>query len=359
MKRILFILSLLPGVLYSQTESEEVSHRFYLIGDAGNDTTSGQTLLNLKARLKDDPLSTVIFLGDNVYHQGLEIGNPKSLTYLKSEKKLLSQLSVVQNFGGNVYFVPGNHDWKAGKWQGLKAITKMSKYIEENLDLTSIRNKNEQNFVPTAGFPGPFTTTIADGVRIIVIDSQWGLQKQLFHPVGRNKSSRKTLEELYGEIDSLLNLASMNKELVIFAAHHPIYTIGEHNSRKEPLRFLVNYTPLQLFGLLGLNRWLIQDVHQPRYRRYRENILRLFDKYNNIIYVAGHEHNLQYFNRGMNRYIVSGSGSKISAIRKKVEACTYYNDKQRGYFIVTVYKNGKIEIGTETEDGAYFKVEKY
>ena len=359
MKRILFILTLLPCVLYSQTETEEVVHRFYLIGDAGNDTISGQTLLNLKARLKSDSLATVIFLGDNVYHQGLEICNPKSLKYLNSEKKLLSQLNVVQNFSGNVYFIPGNHDWKAGKWQGLKAIENVSKYIEENLDLTSIRNKRGQNFVPSAGFPGPFTSTIADGVRIIAIDSQWGLQKQFFHPVGRTQSSRKTLKRLYQEIDSLLNLASHNKELVIFAAHHPIYTIGEHNLRKEPLRFLINYTPFQLFGLLGLNRWLIQDVHQPRYRKYRENILRICDKYSNIIYVAGHEHNLQYFNRGMNRYIVSGSGSKISCIRKREGDCTYYNDKQRGYFIITIFKNGRIEIGTETEDGVYYNVEKY
>ena len=134
-----------------------------------------------------------------------------------------------------------------------------------------------------------------------------------------------------------MNLAKQNNEQVIITAHHPLFTNGQHSKSKQPMRFLINYTPLQLFGSLGLNRLLSQDMAQPRYKKMRKMMLRAFDQYGNIIYASGHEHNLQCFKEGPNKYIVSGAGSKLSTLRKNKKFDSVFQDDTKSGFIKIEY----------------------
>ncbi len=69
-------------------------------------------------------------------------------------------------------------------------------------------------------------------------------------------------------------------------------------------------------------------------------MLQSFNKYDNIIYVAGHDHNLQCFKQGGNRYIVSGSGSKLSHLQKKKKFDAVFQDDTKTGFIKIQF-NGK------------------
>ncbi|MGE0638265.1 MAG: hypothetical protein AB7P01_17605, partial [Bacteroidia bacterium] len=72
-----FSLSLLLTFsLFAQTPDFSV----YLIGDAGNDTVTNQTMTLLQQDALTKSNSAILFLGDNIYPQGLE-------TLSKSEKK--------------------------------------------------------------------------------------------------------------------------------------------------------------------------------------------------------------------------------------------------------------------------------
>ncbi|HEY4799247.1 MAG TPA: hypothetical protein VII99_09260, partial [Bacteroidia bacterium] len=108
---ILVIFFQLSCLLHAQ----DVIHTVFLIGDAGKDTLPGPVLQLLGHELSKNQNSSVVFLGDNIYPQGFD-SDPLS------EKKLHAQLSVLEGFTGNIFFVPGNHDWKAGKWQGKKCL---------------------------------------------------------------------------------------------------------------------------------------------------------------------------------------------------------------------------------------------
>ena len=78
-----------------------------------------------------------------------------------------------------------------------------------------------------------------------------------------------------------------------------------------------------------------EDMSHPRYRRMRKKLLRLLHNHQNIIYVAGHDHNLQYFPVKGNHYLVSGSGSKTAFVKKGGKAA--FTHEHKGFFVVDYY----------------------
>jgi len=350
MKKLSLIFSLsFSFSLLAQTPDFSV----YLIGDAGNDTVTNKTMTLLQLDALKNPNSAILFLGDNIYPQGLETLSKSEKKRRLSTKRLLSQIEPLKTYKGQVYFVPGNHDWKQGKWQGLKYVKEEARYVEEYFKTTEVSNRNEHTFIPQNGLPGPHSVMLTEKIRFIAIDTQWWLQSQFFHrtqkPEGLNR--KQTTKRFYKSLDSLLNVAKINNEKVVIAAHHPMFTNGHHSNRLEPLRSLVNYMPLQFFGLIGLNRMLVQDLPQPRYHKMRKKLLAVFNKYEHLIVVAGHEHTLQYFEDGTNNHIVSGSGSKRTHINKNRYKAGFMNDIENGFFRLDFYTDGNVKahiFGSDT-----------
>ncbi|MCE9540226.1 MAG: metallophosphoesterase [Bacteroidetes bacterium] len=325
-----FFLKLIP-VLFPLALTAQIMppYSVYLIGDAGEDTTPGKALLMLKEELLSHPNSAVIFLGDNIYPSGLKDNDKKSAAHLES------QLQILNKYKGSVYFIPGNHDWQAQGPKGLKRLSNEEKYVETYLkDKTISKNKNNSTFLPHDGLPGPETVLLKEKLRLIIIDTQWFLH---YYKKNKIQSKKHTNELFYSHLDSLLNLAKQNGEQVIIATHHPMFTNGHHSSSKQPLRFLINKTPLQIFGLMGLNRLLSQDIQQPRYKKMRNRMLKSFNQYDNIICASGHDHNLQCFKEGANRYIVSGAGSKLNQFQKKKKFDSIFQDDTKTGFVKIQY----------------------
>ena len=243
-----------------------------------------------------------------------------------------------------MFFVPGNHDWKSGKAGGLKTVNTEEKYIESYLDNTLVRNKSEANFLPQSGLPGPSYVRLNNKIILIVIDLQWWLHRQLFRKVGDNGNKKAAENYFFTKLNSLLEIAKENGETAIIAAHHPLFSNGHHGAKKQPLRFLINWTPLKIFGWLGLDRMLLQDIEQPRYKRLKKKLLAIIDKYENVIYAAGHEHNLQYYIHKKNHFIVSGSGSKLSKFKHDTYRPLYANDTEKGFFAIYFYDDGSKKV---------------
>lgn len=342
----LFLTTLFALAAY-WVQSQPVTHSIYLIGDAGKDTTPGPALLMLEDELKANPTSTVLFLGDNIYPAGLE-GKDGAKKKRLSELKLLSQLERTQNHEGYVFWVPGNHDWKAGRWQGHWLVKVEADFVEKYYhEQTNIKNDSGQVFFPKLGLPGPHVHEHPElGYNLITIDVQWWLQDQFFHKVptegGLNK---KKMEELFLQrLDSALARSTESGLKTIIAAHHPMYSNGHHGAAKQPLRFIFNWVPpFQLFGLIGLNRALVQDIPQPRYKRIRNKILDIINKYQGIIYVSGHDHNLQFLKKDGNFHLISGAGSKRSSLSGDKYGATFMDDRNYGFMRLDMLESGKIK----------------
>ncbi|MEJ7822119.1 MAG: metallophosphoesterase family protein [Chitinophagaceae bacterium] len=94
--------------------------RIILIGDAGEFTNGKQPVINgIKTALALDAKTTIVYLGDNIYHNGLP--DETSSDYPLKRAVLDSQIQIADNTKAKVYFIPGNHDWNYGDPGGLAA----------------------------------------------------------------------------------------------------------------------------------------------------------------------------------------------------------------------------------------------
>ncbi|MFM2285653.1 MAG: hypothetical protein RLZZ543_1150 [Bacteroidota bacterium] len=340
---------------------DPILHSVYLIGDTGNDTIPSAALQLLAFEAFDDTNSTVVLLGDNIYPQGLNPQLSKTKTSI-AQRKLIAQFELFDGYRGNFCVIPGNHDWSSGKASGKKAIEAQAMLTDEWFKAHSIvKNRETGVFATPPGLPGPKMLAVSNALNLVFLDSQWWLQHHFFEPVGKypGLSRKATRAKALLRLDSMLSASATKGQFCMVMAHHPLYSNGKHVHVNEPMRSLINYTPLQIFGLLGLNRYFSQDLPQPRYRRYRRSVESILSKYPNTVYVAGHEHAMEYFEMDSLHVIISGSGSKRTELDRYRYPARFMDDLQNGFFRVTVHQSGKVLLHAFgiKDRGEYWKTE--
>lgn len=348
--KIVLLIFVNTDNLYAQND-----HTVYLIGDAGEDKKPGKTLLMLQKYLEKDSNSTVIFLGDNAYPSGINhIDLSKiSTPYLHPKAATLySQLSILKKYKGNVFFIPGNHDWKAQKkHQAFESLKNESIAIESYLkDSTEVKNEKSINFLPVIHNKQlkPEAIDINEKLSILFFDSQWFFQK--IKGINRNEK-KEIMKTFFHALDSLIVNKQNEGRKIIIASHHPVQTNGYHAKKRQPLRFIFNWTPFWLLGILGVDRWLSQDIHQPFYKSYRKEFEAILQKHHDLIIASGHDHNLQLFNTNENIHIVSGAGSKIKKLkRKNIFDSVYQTDKKKGFVKFSFNESQVLKISFISEE---------
>ena len=173
-------------------ELKEISHTFYLIGDAGLSPMGSMNpaLKIFKDKLdKADKNSTAIFLGDNIYPAGLPDPKDSTVAYLTAKNHLDAQLKTLDNFKGRPLFIPGNHDWYT---EGLVGLEREEDYIKKAL-------KHENPFLPENGCPLD-VVEIGEDIAIITIDTEWYLTNWDKRPDMNDKCDIKSREKFLLEL---------------------------------------------------------------------------------------------------------------------------------------------------------------
>lgn len=361
---LLFFLCIWMFTLNAQNENPKYS--LYLVGDAGKVTQGQQNAFSiLKSQLQaSGENSGIIFLGDNIYPVGMPSEDSPKRGY--AEKAIDSQIDLVRNYDGNVFFIPGNHDWAQGKSYGWSHLTNQEKYIESQLDSSDV-------FLPSDGCPGPVEVPINEELTLIIVDFQWFL-----HPWDKPGKEKGGCEAtgILEAIQMLDDVIQRNEDKkIVVASHHPMYTYGSHGGTARfkdhifPLTVLSHnlYIPLPGIGsIYPMFRKVfgnIQDVSHPKYRAIRNAFVSTFEKHPNLIHAAGHEHSLQYSYKDSVHYIVSGSGAKTTFVKKKKYA--EYAESVYGFARVDFYENGQVNVsywhpkGNSTEPVESFSKELY
>ena len=303
----------------------------FLIGDAGETYFENSAVQNLLKQelIAADPNSAIIFLGDNIYPRGmpsLGVGEERD----HAEDALMAQLNILEKYKGQVFFIPGNHDWSKGKENGLDRIKNQETFVENSL-------QSQGSFLPDNGCPGPVTIDLTDNILLIIYDSQW-----LLHPyeksTEKNGCKSSTEQNVLNRITELIN-ENLDKTIVI-AAHHPFITYGIHGGVTTfkdhvfPLTVINKalYIPLPIIGSiypLARKAGNIQDTNHKKYKKVIDALHPVFKNHGKVIHVAGHEHNLQHsYFEGVN-YVVSGAGVKTTHVKKK-EYSLFASD-ERGF----------------------------
>ena len=200
--------------------NRDPAYTLFMIGDAGHlpegNTSPALTHLEKELQTANPDQSGVLFLGDNIYPDGMpDEDHPQ---YQESKENLSAQLDILKDFGGTKLFIPGNHDWRFG----MKGVKNQEKFIEDYLDEKDV-------FLPENGCAGPELVELTDELVLIVFDSEWWLQDWDDEPTINAECDVKTR---HGLIVALTDMLKDNRQKdVILAFHHPLYTYGVHGGK--------------------------------------------------------------------------------------------------------------------------------
>jgi hypothetical protein len=323
LKSATLILNLfISGILITQTASAQQCFKIFLVGDAGDHTESGGTLKNLQRELIQSPNSVVIFLGDNSYKDILWGIIPFGYKGFDSTRntmdKVRSQLTILDQYQGSVYFTPGNHDWwnRTTYKRGQPKLAMEESFIEENLKKNTHITNPANVFLPKKGNYGPeFVELNNKTIRLIFIDTYRIIQSGF-------KKKGKPEEDLsfYDRLDSVIRDGYQLKQKIMVVAHHPVYAFGPINKPlKDPYfiqRIKASYTTF------------------PSYQTMASKINLILHRYPGIYYASGHVHALQYlYSQDSIHYIISGSGSKEKMLTEK-EIRKYDTEKKSGDYLL-------------------------
>lgn len=263
--------------------------QIFAIGDAGALTKRQLRLYQThwQALAKKDDI--LIWLGDNVY--------PKGHTGRGRAKRRWDRLVAVSKaFPGLVLIAPGNHDWKAGI-AGL------------------LRQEKDLPHYPAPGQLGP-AALLKPPYFFIFIDSELYIQT-----AGKGFSWRV--------LDSLWQATPDSLQLII-VLHHPPITAGAHGGKFPlmahlfPLRILSPYAYVPLPGLgtlFILARKAARhptDLSYPLYQALSDSLKgRAQHSPRPVVFLSGHDHNLQLHQYGQGLFIISGSGCKTEPVARR------------------------------------------
>jgi len=323
---------------YDNNYKEEVSsengkkvHTFFLIGDAGNRVFKDS--LNNSNALKNtlnnsDKNSTLLYLGDNIYPSGMP--NNKDINRNDAESKLQEQIEIATSFKGKTIFIPGNHDWYSNGNEGLK---RQQEYVEGKL--------GKKSFLPRNGCPIE-SIDITEDITLIIVDSQWYITNWDNHPTINENCEIKTRNHFLDEFRSEIKKA--RGKTTIVAIHHPMFTNGPHGGKYS---FKSYMSPFPILGSLknllrkttGISNADIQNTHYNELKKYLTAAAQQND---NVIFVSGHDHSLQYIIKNDIPQIISGSGSKVEPV--KITDGGVYAHAVPGYAILEVFENGASQV---------------
>jgi hypothetical protein len=254
-------------------------------------------LRTVRQQAESLPSSAILFLGDNVYPDG--VPDPRWADTADAQRRLDSQIGAIPP-GVRGIFVPGNHDWMDGGLfvevaAGLDAIRRQNAHIARR----AAERELDVRLLPANGCPGPVVEYVGR-VRLVLLDTQWWLHEAI---VGDSSAGCRphSIDGVIAELRSLMQAHPAGSDTItIVAAHHPLLTGGEHGAYCGIL------APLRSFAFHR------QDTFSSANRGMREAIIGALRLGSPLIYAAGHEHNLQVLRGdgyGAQYLLVSGVGS--------------------------------------------------
>jgi hypothetical protein len=279
----------------------------------------------------------VIFLGDNVYDNGMP---PKEAPdRAEMERRLQVQIDVIKDSGAGGFFLAGNHDWK----QGHAGLQRQADYIRSQLG-------RADGFLPRPGCVGPVKLDVAN-LRIIALDTDIWLNPEL-SPLG--DCPRQGLDESLEELMGLLSTSGDRHVVVV--SHHPLDTHGIHGGFFDwkdhlfPLRILKSWMwlPLPVIGsLYPILRWNLgrhfEELNSGSYRNMIGRFGEAFAIKKPLLNAGGHDHSLQVMEGDtVGTILVSGAGidSRLTTVTSSEN--TLFAHLHSGFMAVDFLVDGSV-----------------
>jgi hypothetical protein len=85
-----------------------------------------------------------------------------------------------------------------------------------------------------------------------------------------------------------------------------------------------------------------QDLSHSKYKALKSAILEDLDYPGEMIFLSGHEHNLQYLTSGGNHFLISGAGAKQSAVAN--DKTLHYGHQSPGFMELSFFRDKSVQL---------------
>ena len=303
----------------------EIVHRVLLIGDAGLYLEDDPTLAALGRVAAEAPASTVLYLGDNVYNNGLQDDDRE-----RGEKILGQQLEATS---ARKIVVPGNHDW------GMIPSKRTAQSIRNEQAFVDGWKDGKAEFLPKDGCMGPVARRLEPargfrkGVVAVLLDpTPW------FTPALREICPRGETEESHlAALEKIL--ATHQDDWVVVASHYPMLTGGPHGG------LTYGFFADMIVGTLGWWMGGLGNTDAPAYADWIAKVGEVMREHPPAVYAAGHDHSLQVLDGGgtVGLHVVSGAGApnRMSTVTNIAE--TRFAHAHAGFVVLDFGRRGRLE----------------
>jgi hypothetical protein len=281
---------------------KEVSHSFYATGNLAMqpENAKNTTVANaIKKAMLSDENATLLVLGNNASELGYSKDNQQA------KQQLDAYAELWKSFSKRIYFIPGSKDWKSG----LKGLKAQEKYLEK------IFNNNDI-FQPENGCPIE-KVKINEDIDLLLLDSQWALSNWDEIPNINDNCDIKNKTEFYVEVEH--EIVKSQGKTVLIAVSHPVASYGKYGNPYS----------------LGINP---QSLNNKYYKEFSDRLLTIAQQSKNVVFVSGHEQNMQFIIDKKIPIIISGAGGKIEKAKKIRKSKCAINEA--GFSKLIAYKDG-------------------
>ena len=312
-------------------DSREPDYSILFFGGADKSPDNSALALNgLGEQLAATKNGTLILLGNNGGKRGLPDSTAGSANQ-RVKKILVNKLKAIRSFDGDVFIVPGNHDWADGGKSGYQRVLRLEEFVEDYLE--------KDVLVPGEGCPGPYEVEVEDGLVFLFLNTQWWLHEW-------EKGGPETGCEMEDPLDFIVQLDDalkrhINKKIIVIG-HHPLYSNGPHGGYFPVYTHFIPPVLGSIYAWYRKIRGGLQDLADTKYRIMRKGLQRIFSQHPNLVYLSGHERSQQYHKNNEQHYIISGTVAKASATVPGNNARFAYGNS--GFGKLNFYDNGDLYL---------------
>ena len=269
-----------------------VAFQVFLTGNTG--VLENESVLNAlgAAAREAGEASAVVLLGDATEAGLSEDADTEALRPVRALGLAL------RSYEGRVVVLPGDRDWEQGK-DGV-----------ERLEDALIETLGDSVLTPGDQAGGPRDIELADGLRLLAIDTAWWLLDPDDRPEGEFNGENVRSP---ADVATFLERAIEDRadDLIVVVGHHPVVSNGTYAGERTVGQTVaglgVTALAAQTVGVGG------QSLASERYRAMRDVLDRLFQRQDRLVYASAHDQSLQTFHAvrsAVNRqtFLVSGTG---------------------------------------------------
>src|SRR5690606_657109 len=147
-------------------------------------------------------------------------------------------------------------------------------------------------------------------------------------------------------------------KITLVAIHHPMHSEGPHNGRYDAKEHM---SPIPVLGTIknvirSTSGIVNADLSNQFYNELRKNLITVAQQNEQVIFLSGHEHSLQYLEFDQVVQIISGSGSKTTPVRMRNS--NHYGHAVPGYALLNITKDRTVDVqfvNSNTQQVEFYK----